>query len=70
MLNHECLADIILESAAQLLVPEHQYIYCGELLCLDFWIFPAIDSFLAFVCRFMHSSAVSISSGNILVAES
>ena len=47
MLDHQLSTDIILESAAQLLVLEHHYIYYGELLCLQFWIFSASDSFLA-----------------------
>ena len=48
MLDHQLSTDIILESAAQLLVLEHHYIYCGELLCLQFWIvISASDSFLA-----------------------
>ena len=47
MLDHQLSTDIILESAAQLLVLEQLYIDCGELLCFQFWIFSVSDSFLA-----------------------
>ena len=33
MLDHQLSTDMILESAAQLLVLEQHYIDCGKLLC-------------------------------------